>query len=115
MNLSDCRFYHHGYALSFSVFSDVPALCRFINHLEFFEELRGFSGGIDVYEVQPKADAHWVVIVEKRYQERGDQQEKKYRVFVRHGHEYRESHNANVEAFVKEHIKSTIRGLERAS
>jgi hypothetical protein len=66
MNLSDCKFYHGGEDMNFSVFSDYPCRTRYIESIS----TPLTQTPVDVYEIEPGSSTQWIVIQQKDGDER---------------------------------------------
>ena len=80
MKLTECNFYRSGWDVNFTVFSD--DVCR-VHHVKSIPLPLG--GDVDVYNVNPGAKSHWIVI---RQTEDGKHELK---WFVRKGRNFEES------------------------
>jgi hypothetical protein len=95
MELKQCRFYCCGDEMNFSVYSDAVCRARYLESIPVpFGEAR-----VDVYEIQPGADSHWIVVRQKTAKE---QEESKW--FVREGERFVERRRRKVPVALKVEI-----------
>jgi hypothetical protein len=81
MDLSNCKFFHAGEEISFSIFSDSPCRARYIDSIS--TPLTDTK--VEVYEIHPGYNTQWLVILQREGEVR------RIRVFVRKGNEFVEN------------------------
>ncbi len=83
MELSKWRFYCAGDEMNFSVYSDALCRARYLDSIwVHFGEAR-----VDVYEIEPGLDSHWIVIKQRNPETESDE----YKWFVRNGEKFVET------------------------
>jgi hypothetical protein len=96
MELSKCRFYSGGEGMNFSIYSD--ALCR-ARYRESISVPFG-DARVDVYEIEPAAESHWIVVKQKKVESEGHE----YKWFVRNGNRFLEREGTEMSAALKAKI-----------
>ena len=81
MDLSNCKFYHAGEEMNFSIFSDSPCRALYIDSIS--TPLTDTK--VEIYEIHPGDNTQWVVIQQREGEVR------RIRLFVRKGNEFVEN------------------------
>lgn len=74
MELSDCKFYHGGDEMNFSILSDFPCRTRYIESIP----TPMTEAQVEVYSIEPGSRTQWVAVQLK------DGETKDLKVFTRH-------------------------------
>jgi len=81
MELKECKFYCSGREMNFAVFSDDSCRACYLQSIP----LPIIQGQVDVYEIEPGKNTHWILIKQK------DGERNIVKIFVRHGNRFVEN------------------------
>ena len=94
MDLRNCKFYHGGEEMNFSVFSDSPCRTLYIESIP----TPLTESKVDVYGIEPGNSTQWIVIQQK------EGEEYKLKLFLRIGNEFLENQTQQIPVDLKRNI-----------
>jgi hypothetical protein len=78
MDLRECKFYCSGREMNFAVFSDDACRACYLQSIP----LPIIQGQVDVYEIEPGSNTHWILIRQR------DGEKNKVKLFVKQGNRF---------------------------
>jgi hypothetical protein len=102
MELRECKFYHAGEAMSFTVYSDSPCRARYRDSIRL---LPVSAAQVQVYEIEPGAENRWVLVRQT------EGKSHRLQLFLRSGERFLEQEAAGAPPAVREEILKRYPGL----